>query len=148
MQGLTAKSTVYVSLVQVAVTVFGVLAAATSQKIATVLGRQEVFSSELLMDLGLILLVLPLAWIVVVSAARVRSEISDATKRSLLISGFLVLGLLVLWAGYAAVLPWTMPRTLDPAPVETRISHAANEIDLLPSSRAITGSVACGVVRT
>jgi hypothetical protein len=146
MFALTAKSTVYVSLVQVAVTVFGVLAAATSQKAASVLGRQEIFSSELLMDLGLVLLVLPLVWIIAVSTVRVRGEISDGTKRSLSVSGFLLLALLVLWAGYAAVLPWTMPRTPQPAPIETRIS--ANEVHLLPAPLASARLSSVRVVRT
>lgn len=116
MPALSVKSTVYVSLVQVAITVFGVLAAATSQKVASVVGHEEVFTSDMLMDLSLVFLLLPLLWITVVSAVRIRADISDQMKRSLFVSGFVLLGLLFLWAACATVVPWTAP--MAPQPVQ------------------------------
>jgi hypothetical protein len=138
----TAKTTVYVSLVQVGITVFGILAAATSQKVASLFGRVEVFSSELLMDLGLVSLCVPLLWIIVVSVVRVRREVSDGLRRALFISGFLLLALLVLWAACATMLPWTMPRAPEPVPSETvalpsRLPEICHEIELLPSAGAV-----------
>ena len=114
MLALSAKSTVYVSLVQVAITVFGVLAAATSQKVASVTGHQEIFTNDMLMDLSLVFLLLPLVWITVVSAVRIRGDVSDDMKRLLFVSGFVLLGLLVVWAACATVVPWTAPLTPQP----------------------------------
>ena len=109
MLAVNTKATVYVSLVQVGVTVFGVLAAATSQKVAGLSGRAPVLSNEFLMDLSLWLLALPLLWIIVVTAARNRSEISDNTKRALFLSGFFLLVALLGLVGYVAICPWTIP---------------------------------------
>ena len=104
-----AKATVCVSLIQVGVTVFGVLVAAASQKAARMSGRAQVFSSEFLMDLSLWLLALPLVWITLVTVARSRPQISDDTKRAFFLSGFLLLVTLLAFVLYAAVWPWTMP---------------------------------------
>ena len=119
MPALSVKSTVYVSLVQVAIVVFGVLAAATSQKVASVTGHSEIFTSEMLMDLSLVFLLLPLVWITIISAVRIRGDVSDDMKRTLFVSGFLLLGLLIVWAACATVAPWTAPRAPQPERQET-----------------------------
>ena len=116
MPALSVKSTVYVSLVQVAITVFGVLAAATSQKVASVVGHEQVFTNDMLMDLSLAFLLLPLVWITVMSVVRIRGDVSDDMKRSMFVSGFLLLALLFLWGACATMAPWTAP--MAPQPVQ------------------------------
>ena len=130
---LTVKSTVYLSLVQVTVTVFGILTAATSQKIASVSGRVQFFSSELLMDIGLVLLSLPLIWITLASTVRLSSHIPDDAKRSFFVSGLLLLGILVVLASYGVVRPWTMPMAPEPAEESANFVRC-HELQLLPAT--------------
>jgi hypothetical protein len=73
---------------------------------------------ETLMDISLVFLLLPLVWITVISVVRIRADVSDDMKRSLFFSGFLLLGLLVAWAAFATMWPWTMPRAPQPAQAE------------------------------
>jgi len=132
MFAFTAKSTVYISLYQVGVTVFGVLMAATSQRVASVAGHLEVYSNELLMDLGLAVMVLPLVWISLVSAVRIRDKVSDTTKRSVFAAGFFLLVALIVLAGYAAIRPWTTPMALQ-EPSWSGRDHANAHFPLTPT---------------
>lgn len=110
MLAISAKNTVKLSLVQVAVTVFGVLAAGTSQKVAAVcFGHIEVFSLDLLMDAALALLFMPLIWITAMSAVGARNTVSDEAKQSFFTLGFVLLVVLLVLAAYASIRPWTMP---------------------------------------
>jgi hypothetical protein len=109
MEYFTVRNTIILALVQVGVTVGGVLGAVTVRKMYTTFRAQPSSATNLVADYGFLVLALPVAWFVLAMLAFRRDTEKDA--HGSLGSGAIVLGVFLLalllmgaWAG--AIGPW------------------------------------------
>jgi hypothetical protein len=105
MEYFTKRNTVLVALAQVGVVVVGVLAAGAAHKWHATFNVTPPRSTTFLAEYGFLALVLPVAW--AWAALRIQQWVvdEDVPRVVAFFSGFVVLGLLLLGVGYAAVLP-------------------------------------------
>jgi hypothetical protein len=103
----TVRNTVLVALMQVGVIVAGVLAAGVSHKWWTTFGARVLPPVTIwLMNYGVITLILPLVWSILVLRLRQRPGVSEDVKNLAFFSGILLLIALCGLIGYAVLEPW------------------------------------------
>jgi hypothetical protein len=106
MEFFTVRNTVLVALAQVGVIVAGVLGAGACHKWFTTFNLRPPPVTTLLADYGYVALLLPLAWVGAALWLPRRSDEPEDARRLALFCGILLLLLLLLAVGYAAVSPF------------------------------------------
>jgi hypothetical protein len=102
----TLRNTAIMGLVQVGVIVAGVLAAGACHKWYTTLGLRPPSSTALLAEYGFLALVLPVVWVTMAVQALRRTTDPGALQWLAFSSGFVLVLLLLLVIGHAAVQPF------------------------------------------
>ena len=105
MEYFTLRNTAIMGLAQVGVIVAGVLAAGACHKWYATLGLSPPSSTALLAEYGFLALVLPVVWVTLAVQALRRTTDSGAPQWLAVSSGVVLLLLLLLGIGYAAVQP-------------------------------------------
>ena len=103
----TARNSVILALVQMAVITLGVLAAGTSVKWITMFNmygpRQEL---ELICDFGWLALALPIVWVALTLWEFRRDTEDDTRKVWYVLAGVLLLAVLIYGSWHYAIAPW------------------------------------------
>ncbi len=108
MQAFTVRNAVIVSLVQVAIIVFGTLAIGLNHKVWKMTAGEMAPPAILLQlrDYGAALLVIPLLWIALAVWVRSSARASDPAKALAFLSGFALLAALFALMCFGLFSPW------------------------------------------
>jgi uncharacterized membrane protein YdcZ (DUF606 family) len=102
----TKRNMVIVALFQVGVIVAGVLAAGATHKWHTTFNARLPQATTVLAEYGFVALVLPVAWVTAALTLPRRSEDPGAAAVVAFASGIVVLLVLLVVVGHAAIRPW------------------------------------------